>query len=114
MTALMISVPSSLQAKGRKNLKKILLASERAEQNLPKAWPETGGEYHQNERVERVRNAVLQLPPIPRMIVSLYYLEGFSCSEISALLEKPVNTIKTHLARARQELKKLLAVYELD
>lgn len=41
-------------------------------------------------------------------ILLLYYREGFSYEEIGKILEIPINTVKTHLRRARQELNKLL------
>ena len=41
-----------------------------------------------------------------RIIVVLYYVEGFKISEISQLLGINQNTVKTRLSRARKSLKK--------
>ena len=41
-----------------------------------------------------------------RLIVVLYYVEGFKISEISQLLGMSKNTVKTRLSRARKSLKK--------
>lgn len=43
-----------------------------------------------------------------RNILLLYYREGFSYEEISEILNLPINTTKTNLRRARQELGKFL------
>jgi RNA polymerase sigma-70 factor (ECF subfamily) len=42
-----------------------------------------------------------------RMVVSLYYFEQLSVSEISQALNIPVGTIKSRLAAARNELKEM-------
>ncbi len=39
-----------------------------------------------------------------RLVLVLYYLEGFKIAEIAALLEMNVNTVKTRLARGREQL----------
>jgi RNA polymerase sigma-70 factor (ECF subfamily) len=39
-------------------------------------------------------------------VIKLYYSEGYSYKEISIKLDKPINTIKTLLRRAKDELKK--------
>lgn len=40
-----------------------------------------------------------------REVLVLYYVEGFKISEISALLHMKENTVKTRLARAREQIK---------
>ncbi len=44
-----------------------------------------------------------------KKVLTLYYAEGYSYKEISQKLNKPINTIKTLLYRAKNELKE---VYE--
>lgn len=39
-----------------------------------------------------------------RMVVLLYYVEGFKTSEISKILEVPEATVRTRLARAREKM----------
>ena len=55
-----------------------------------------------------LENALDDIRPHYRNILLLYYREGFSYEEIAGILELPINTIKTHLRRARQELGGLL------
>ena len=43
-----------------------------------------------------------------RTIVMLYYMEEFSIKEIKKILKMNENTIKTHLYRARQIMKKII------
>ena len=49
--------------------------------------------------------AVLRLPDRYKAPLYLYYYEGYSVKEIAILLRLPVNTVKTRLARARNQLK---------
>lgn len=51
---------------------------------------------------------VLKLPNKQRNILYLHYYEGYKCEEIAELLHLNVNTVKSHLKRGREELKKRL------
>lgn len=63
---------------------------------------ETPSEHHE------VLEAVLSLPRKYRIVIYLHYFEGYSAPEISTVLGKKVNTIYTHLARARDMLREKL------
>lgn len=39
-------------------------------------------------------------------VIKLYYIDGYSYKEIADILDKPINTIKTLLRRAKDSLKK--------
>lgn len=41
-----------------------------------------------------------------RLIITLYYNSGYSCSEISEILNMNVNTVKSKLLRVKQKIKK--------
>ncbi len=57
---------------------------------------------------------VAALPTKYQLVISLFYLQGFSYQEMAQVLEMPLGTVKTHLFRARQRLKQyLLAEQEL-
>ncbi|MEO8062802.1 MAG: RNA polymerase sigma factor [Pseudomonadota bacterium] len=49
-----------------------------------------------------------RLPVEQRMALELTYTLGHSCEEVAAILDCPVNTVKTRLFRARETLKLLL------
>ncbi|SDB56749.1 RNA polymerase sigma-70 factor, ECF subfamily [Ruminococcaceae bacterium FB2012] len=61
------------------------------------------------EDVIAVREALRQLDGDYREIIELYYFNGLSTSEISAMLQKPVNTVKSQMLRGREKLKVLLS-----
>ncbi len=69
--------------------------------------------YSQNETHARVLKLLDQLKPDENAAVSLYYLKGYSCGEISEMLSKPVNSVKTDLHRARKRLKSLLTAFSM-
>ncbi|MGL4373235.1 MAG: sigma factor-like helix-turn-helix DNA-binding protein, partial [Turicibacter sp.] len=52
--------------------------------------------------------AVLSLTSKYRIPIHLYYYEGYSIKEISEILDEPVATVGTRLARGRSQLKKLM------
>jgi len=53
-------------------------------------------------------NAVMALPTKYRMILYLYYYEGYATAEIAEFLQIPNGTVRTRLARGREQLKKML------
>lgn len=59
-----------------------------------------------------VRLAIDKLPEHHRAVVVLRYLQDFSYNEIAESLDLPLNTVKSYLFRARQQLQKLLHEYQ--
>lgn len=55
---------------------------------------------------------VEQLPDKQRLAVTLYYLEERSVEEVAEMLAMPVNTVKTHLHRARARLATAIGAIE--
>ncbi len=55
-----------------------------------------------------VLEAVLALPKKYRQVVYLHYYEGYTAPQIGKLLGKNVNTVYTHLTRARELLRETL------
>ncbi len=55
-----------------------------------------------------VRRAVNKLEKKYKKVITLYYFGDLSYEEISKKLSLPINTIRTHISRAKIELKKIL------
>lgn len=55
--------------------------------------------------------ALDRLDPDERLALHLGYQQGLSHTEIAELLDWPVGTVKTHLARGKARLRQLLAVW---
>lgn len=60
------------------------------------------------EDQNRLKAAVDQLPRIQRSLLLLFYQDELSLNEIGLIMDMPVNTVKSHLFRARRKLKELL------
>jgi RNA polymerase sigma-70 factor (ECF subfamily) len=60
------------------------------------------------ENLARLAEAVQALPAPYRMVIALRYQADMSYEEIAAALELPVNTVRTHLRRAKQRLHRML------
>ena len=63
-------------------------------------------------RQEDIREAIDKLPEHHRAVVVLRYLQDFSYNEIADSLDLPLNTVKSYLFRARQQLQSLLQDYQ--
>ncbi len=48
------------------------------------------------------------LPPLQRMLVTLFHIDELSIGEIARIVDLPTGTIKSHLYRARQKLREAL------
>jgi len=59
-----------------------------------------------------IREAIDKLPAHHRSVVVLRYLQDFSYHEIAESLNLPLNTVKSYLFRARQQLQTLLQDYQ--
>jgi RNA polymerase sigma factor (sigma-70 family) len=55
--------------------------------------------------------ALQQLSADEQLALHLGYQQGLSHGEIAALLDWPLGTVKTHLARSKEKLRHLLAVW---
>lgn len=55
-----------------------------------------------------LRRAMNDLPDVQRAAVALCLAEGFTHSEAAAILELPLGTVKSHVARGRERLLKAL------
>jgi RNA polymerase sigma-70 factor (ECF subfamily) len=65
---------------------------------------------------ELLRTLVAELAPDARIVVTLRFQEDLDLSEIAAIIDMPVNTVKSHLRRSMDALRRKLAdrghVYE--
>lgn len=61
------------------------------------------------EDARALRAAIDALPQKYRSVITLYHLQGKQYEEIATVLELPVGTVKTHLFRAKEQLRKLLS-----
>jgi RNA polymerase sigma-70 factor (ECF subfamily) len=60
--------------------------------------------YHR-ELATAVAEAIERLPSHYRLVIALYYIEGFALPDLAESLCMPIGTIKSHLFRARAMLK---------
>jgi RNA polymerase sigma-70 factor (ECF subfamily) len=56
--------------------------------------------------------AIATLPDRYRAVVVLYYLQDVSYPEISEILELPLGTVKTHLYRAKRQLREQMHAWD--
>jgi RNA polymerase sigma-70 factor (ECF subfamily) len=89
-----------------------ILSMERRRMRLRQADPlgdvDVAAHGVQPETALWVRNAIARLDPDEREILLLREYEQLSYDEIAAVLDIPVNTVRSRLFRARQALRRLL------
>ncbi|MDP1629078.1 MAG: RNA polymerase sigma factor [bacterium] len=61
-------------------------------------------------RVILLEEGLKKIDPKYRIALLLYFKEGFSYRDIAQKLDLPLNTVRTHLRRAKMELKKVLKI----
>jgi RNA polymerase sigma-70 factor (ECF subfamily) len=61
-----------------------------------------------DEERQWLDRALAELPFEQRMVLELSYLLGHSCEEIAAIMQCPVNTVKTRMFHAREKMRSSL------
>jgi len=72
----------------------------------PGAGPEQ--EAIAGDEARRLRAAIARLPEKYRSVITLYHLQSRQYDEIAQVLEIPIGTVKTHLFRAKEQLRRML------
>jgi RNA polymerase sigma-70 factor, ECF subfamily len=65
------------------------------------------------DEASRLRAAIDALPEKYRTVVTLFHLQGKQYEEIASVLGLPMGTVKTHLFRAKEQLRRLLGEAEV-
>jgi len=82
------------------------LEDDLAEMADPQPDPET--QVEEAELLQKLAHAVAALPHPYRAVIALRYEAGMEYQEIAQVLHLPVNTVRTHLHRAKAYLKRLM------
>jgi RNA polymerase sigma-70 factor (ECF subfamily) len=90
----------------RLNRRKRYSNEELPERADPGAGPEQ--QAIAGDEARRLRAAIAQLPEKYRTVITLYHLQGSQYDEIAQVLEIPIGTVKTHLFRAKEQLRRML------
>ena len=64
--------------------------------------------FSQRENLQAIQQAIYSLPLKYREVIVLRHLQDLSYIEISNILKLPQGTVKVHLYRAREQLRKIL------
>ena len=75
---------------------------------LPDHSPNPESALEQTQKSEKIQEALNELDEQARIMIVFRDMEGRSYEEISALLECPIGTVKSRIARARESLREKL------
>jgi RNA polymerase sigma-70 factor (ECF subfamily) len=76
--------------------------------------PGADDEHMREETARTVREAMAELPPRQALCIELYFYYDLKYSEISEMTGFPVNTIKSHVFRAKRILRERLGAMRED
>jgi RNA polymerase sigma-70 factor (ECF subfamily) len=76
--------------------------------------PGADGHVEREQLNLRIQEAMTQLNPDQRTLVSFHDMEGYTLPELEVILETPIGTLKSRLHRARAKLRELLEMEPLD
>ena len=76
---------------------------------LPAFDPPAGSALETGDRQQLVQNEMAKLEPEDRMILILREMEDKSYEEVAHILDVPLGTVKSRVARSREKLRVLLA-----
>jgi len=96
--------------RGLKSLRAERRADESMQMPLPRELCTNDENAAHAEAEDWLGRALSQLPTEQRAVLELTYYLGYSCEEIAAIMECPVNTVKTRMFHARQKLRVSLPV----
>jgi RNA polymerase sigma-70 factor (ECF subfamily) len=68
----------------------------------------TDRQFSDLELRDRLEKAIARLPANYRLLVAAHYLDGLRYEDLAEALKLPLGTVKTHLHRAKQQLRRLL------
>jgi RNA polymerase sigma-70 factor (ECF subfamily) len=57
---------------------------------------------------DRLEKAIARLPDQHRLLIAAHYLQGVQYEDLADALRLPLGTVKTHLYRAKRQLRRLL------
>jgi len=76
---------------------------------VEEALPSVAPEFVNQMDASTLMNALQQIDEVYRVPLVLFYLQGQSYKEIAALVEVPIGTVMSRLARGKAQLRKLLS-----
>ena len=65
-------------------------------------------QFAEIELRDRLEKAIARLPDRQRFLIAAHYLQGVQYEDLADALGLPLGTVKTHLYRAKRELRRLL------
>jgi RNA polymerase sigma-70 factor, ECF subfamily len=86
--------------------------AKRREVTAPEDLPDRGAadaSFADLELRDRLEKAIAQLPDQYRLLIAAHYLQGVQYEALAEALNMPLGTVKTHLYRAKRQLRELLS-----
>ncbi len=101
---------------GINKLKSTVIDTSLPEQNEPVdiSMKDPQKEYAASESRRIIHEAINTLPEKYRLCITMFFFDGLKFREISKITGYPVNTIKSHVSRAKQQLRAYLKGADME
>lgn len=77
----------------------------------PSEMPTPETQLEEAEFLQALASAIADLPPAYRAVIALRYDAGLNYEDIAAALDLPLNTVRTHLRRAKATLREKMEAH---
>ncbi len=104
-----IAINLSLNELKRRKRRSLIFLRKLSKEDLD--IPHEASRSELDDRSEIVQQAIQQLEPKFRSVIVLRLIDGYSTAETAEILELPIGTVLSRLARAQQKLKQILTPY---
>ena len=102
-------IVANLCAEARSRRRPAVSLDETDERGRPRHEPQrSDAAFRDLEFRDRLEKAMAQLPANYRMLVAAHYLDGVKYEALAEALGLPLGTVKTHLYRAKRQLRQIL------
>ena len=70
-------------------------------------------QFDEQVKKNSIHKAIASLPHKQSDAITLYYLKEFQYSEVAEIMNIPINTVKSHLRRAKENLRQILQEHDV-
>ena len=93
------------QESGRRRTSREVALDPELPSHEPRSHDRSTGDLELRDRLEK---AMARLPPNYRLLIAAHYLQEVKYEDLAEALDIPIGTVKTHLHRAKKQLRDLL------
>ncbi|MCF7823228.1 MAG: sigma-70 family RNA polymerase sigma factor [Candidatus Marinimicrobia bacterium] len=108
-----LNVCNTMLTKESRISKPLIAYDEGGEHELSTESVDAENGFWAESRTDYLRKAIASLSPNQADVITLYYLREFKYEEVAQIMDIPINTVKSHLYRAKERLREIIQEVEI-